>query len=42
MATQDTQTGVGPTRPAEIRSRLDHPVVDADGHAIETGFVFLD
>ncbi len=42
MATQDSQSGVGPTRSAEIRSRLDHPVVDADGHAIETGYVFLD
>ncbi|MDX1484514.1 MAG: amidohydrolase family protein [Alphaproteobacteria bacterium] len=31
-----------PTRSAEIRARLGHPVVDADGHAIETGRVFLD
>jgi predicted TIM-barrel fold metal-dependent hydrolase len=31
-----------PTRSSEIRARLGHPVVDADGHAIETGSVFLD
>ena len=31
-----------PSRSAAIRSRLGHPVVDADGHAIETGSVFLD
>ncbi len=32
----------GPTRSAEIRSRLDHPVIDADAHAIEFGPAFLD
>ena len=32
----------GPTRSAEIRSRLHHPVIDADAHAIEFGPVFLD
>ena len=31
-----------PTRSAEIRSRLNHPVIDADAHAIEFGPVFLD
>ncbi|MDA0653613.1 MAG: amidohydrolase family protein [Proteobacteria bacterium] len=32
----------GPTRAAEIRSRLKHPVIDADAHAIEFGPVYLD
>lgn len=32
----------GPTRSAQIRARLEHPVVDADGHAIEFGPVYLD
>ncbi len=32
----------GPTRAAEIRARLGHPVIDADGHAIEFGPVYLD
>ena len=27
---------------AEIRSRLDHPVIDADGHTIEITPVVLD
>ena len=31
-----------PTRSAQIRARLEHPVVDADGHAIEFGPVYLD
>ena len=31
-----------PTRSAQIRARLDYPVVDADGHAIEYGPVYLD
>jgi predicted TIM-barrel fold metal-dependent hydrolase len=31
-----------PTRSAQIRARLNHPVVDADGHAIEYGPVYLD
>ena len=30
------------TRSAEIRAKLSHPVVDADGHAIEHGPVYLD
>jgi predicted TIM-barrel fold metal-dependent hydrolase len=30
------------THSAEIRSRLPHPVVDGDGHAIEFGPVFLE
>jgi predicted TIM-barrel fold metal-dependent hydrolase len=30
------------TRAADIRAKLNHPVVDADGHAIEHGPVFLD
>mgnify|MGYP001382004200 CR=1 FL=1 len=32
----------GSTRSAQIRARLEHPVVDADGHAIEFGPVYLD
>jgi len=32
----------GPTRAAEIRSRLNHPVIDADAHAIEFGPAYLD
>ena len=32
----DTTTG------AEIRARLDHPVVDADGHMMEASFAVLD
>ena len=27
---------------ADIRAKLDHPVVDADGHIIETTFAVLD
>ncbi|MDA0240765.1 MAG: amidohydrolase, partial [Proteobacteria bacterium] len=27
---------------ADIRAKLDHPVVDADGHMIETSFALLD
>ena len=27
---------------ADIRAKLDHPVVDADGHMIEAGFAVLD
>jgi len=42
MASHGAETGTRPTRSAEIRARMGHPVVDADGHAIETGFVFLD
>jgi predicted TIM-barrel fold metal-dependent hydrolase len=30
------------TSSAAIRSKLDHPVVDADGHAIESGPVFFE
>ena len=30
------------TKSAKIRSQLKHPVVDADGHAIEYGPVFFD
>jgi predicted TIM-barrel fold metal-dependent hydrolase len=32
----------GPTRAAEIRSRLKHPVIDADAHSIEFGPAYLD
>ena len=32
--------GSGETRSARVRARLDHPVVDADGHLIETAPVF--
>ena len=32
--------GAGKTRAAEIRASLDHPVIDADGHIIETIPVF--
>ena len=39
----DIKSGkTGPTRASEIRSRLNHPVIDADAHAIEFGPVFLD
>ena len=39
----DIRGGIsGPTRASEIRARLDHPVIDADAHAIEFGPVFLD
>jgi predicted TIM-barrel fold metal-dependent hydrolase len=31
-----------PARSAEIRAKLSHPVVDADGHAVEFGPAFLD
>ena len=27
---------------AEIKSRLDHPIIDADGHWIEYGPVFTE
>ena len=27
---------------AKVRARLDHPVIDADGHTIEVGPIFLD
>ncbi len=33
---------IGPTRSAEIRSKLSHPVVDGDGHSIEFGPVLFD
>lgn len=42
MASHLADAHARPTRSAAIRSKLDHPVVDADGHAIETGSVFLD
>jgi len=32
----------GPTKSRAIRERLKHPVVDADGHAIEFGPLFFD
>jgi predicted TIM-barrel fold metal-dependent hydrolase len=39
----DIRSGrTGPTRSAEIRSRLNHPVIDADAHAIEFGPAYLD
>ncbi len=31
-----------PSKSAEIRARLDHPVIDADGHMVECEPVFLD
>ena len=34
--------GARPGRSAEIRSRLGHPVIDADAHAIEFGPAYLD
>ena len=33
--------GAGDTQAARLRARLGHPVVDADGHIIETAPVFL-
>lgn len=36
------RSNAGPTSSAAIRSKLGHPVVDADGHAIETGSVFFE
>lgn len=33
---------IGPTRSAEIRQKLGHPVVDGDGHTIEFGPVLFD
>ena len=30
------------SRSAQVRARLDHPVIDADGHHLEMGPVFLD
>ncbi len=42
MASQVAGVHKGPTRSAEIRAKLGHPVVDADGHAIESGPVVLD
>ena len=30
------------TRAADIRSKLGHPVVDADGHALEFGPVYFE
>jgi predicted TIM-barrel fold metal-dependent hydrolase len=34
--------GAEPTNSAAIRSKLGHPVIDADGHAIEFGPVFFE
>jgi hypothetical protein len=30
------------TRSAEIRSQLDHPIIDADGHLLEFSPSFVD
>lgn len=30
------------SRSAEIRARLDHPVIDGDGHVIEYEPIFLE
>ena len=30
------------TTGADVRAKLDHPVVDADGHMMETSFAVLD
>ncbi len=38
----DGQDQRDPGKSARIRSQLDHPVIDADGHAIEFGPVYLD
>ena len=32
----------GPTRSSEIHAKLNHPVIDADAHAIEFGPVYMD
>ena len=37
-----TGHGANGTTGADIRARLDHPVVDADGHMMETSFAVLD
>jgi predicted TIM-barrel fold metal-dependent hydrolase len=37
-----TVQGTKPTKSRSIRERLKHPVVDADGHAIEFGPLFFD
>jgi predicted TIM-barrel fold metal-dependent hydrolase len=37
-----TETGTVPSRAAAIRAKLDHPVVDADGHAIEYAPAFVE
>jgi predicted TIM-barrel fold metal-dependent hydrolase len=37
-----SKLGSGATNAARIRARLGHPVVDADGHFIETGPVFKE
>lgn len=42
MATAELDIGRRATRSAKIRGRLGHPVVDADGHAIEHGPTYLD
>ena len=31
-----------PSRSAQVRARLDHPVIDADGHTLELEPIFLD
>jgi predicted TIM-barrel fold metal-dependent hydrolase len=35
-------TGNSSVTGAEIRAKLDHPIIDADGHMIETTFAILD
>jgi predicted TIM-barrel fold metal-dependent hydrolase len=42
MSPDTAEANAHRTRSAEIRSRLNHPVVDADGHAIEHGPVYLE
>jgi len=35
-------SGNGHQAPAQVRSKLNHPVVDADGHWLEYGHVFAE
>ena len=35
-------SGNGHSSPAELRARLSHPIIDADGHWLEYGPVFSD
>ncbi len=42
MSSDTSDIGARKTRAAKIRAELGHPVVDADGHAIEHGPVYFD
>ena len=35
-------SGNGHQTPAQVRSKLNHPIVDADGHWLEYGPVFAE